>query len=137
MSRETTMRVLAAALSAALAAFALSPVVAADFDGSKPLLCATVQAMDCQAGEDCYAGFPDAIGAPPFLRIDPAKKLIVGPYRSSPILLLDSSSNQLLFQGNELGYGWTIAIDQQSGRMAATLADRTGVFVLFGSCTVP
>ena len=56
-------------------------------------------------------------------------------WRSSPILLVDKSDDQGLLQGTELGYGWTVALDQADGSMIATLVDRNGVFVLFGSCT--
>ena len=48
---------------------------------------------------------------------------------------MDKSDDQLLLQGNELGYGWTLALDQESGTMTATLVNREAVVVLFGSCT--
>jgi hypothetical protein len=35
---------------------------AGDFDGSKLLICATVDAMDCVSGEDCTKGRPGDIG---------------------------------------------------------------------------
>ena len=109
--------------------------LAADFDGSKLLICAPVEAMDCVAGEACTRGRPDDIGAPAFMRIDFAKKAIVGPKRTSPILFMEKSESQLVLQGTELGHAWTLALDRSDGKIAATLVDRTGVFVLFGSCT--
>lgn len=118
------------------AAFLLSaPAVASDFDGSKLLICATVEAMDCASGEDCTKGRPDDIGAPAFLRIDFAKKSIGGPKRSTQILFIEKSEGQILLQGTELGHAWTLALDQMNGKMAVTLVDREGAFVLFGSCT--
>jgi hypothetical protein len=36
---------------------------------------------------------------------------------------------------HELNFGWAIALDQESGQMTVTLADRTGAIVLFGACT--
>jgi len=48
---------------------------------------------------------------------------------------MDKSDTQLLLQGTELGYGWTLALDQESGTMTVTLVNREEVFVLFGSCT--
>jgi hypothetical protein len=48
---------------------------------------------------------------------------------------MDTSENQILFQGKELAYGWTLALDQQNGDFSATLVNREGAFVLFGSCT--
>ena len=110
-------------------------VSAGDFDGSKLLICASVEALDCAAGEDCTKGRPDDIGAPNFLRIDVAQKVIIGPRQTTPILFIDKSDGQILLQGKELGYGWTLALDQESGSMTATLVNLEGVFVLFGSCT--
>ena len=110
-------------------------VSAGDFDGSKLLICAPVEAIDCAAGEECAKGRPDDIGAPSFLRINVAQKVIVGPKQTTPILFIDKSDDQILLQGKELEYGWTLALDQESGNMTATLVNRDGVFVLFGSCT--
>lgn len=108
--------------------------MAADFDGSKLLICAPVEAMDCALGE-CIKTRPDEIGAPAFLRIDFANNNVIGSRRNSPIEAIERSDDQLLLQGKEFGYAWTIALDRESGRLAATLVDRLGVFVLFGSCT--
>lgn len=107
---------------------------AADFDGTKTLICAPVEAMDCVAGEGCARGIPDDIGAPAFMRIDFAKKAIVGPKRTSSIRSMDKSGGQLLLQGIEIDHAWALALDAQ-GKMTATLANGAGAFVLFGSCT--
>ena len=72
-------------LVAALAVLTAGPVFAGDFDGSKPLICAPVEAIGCVAGEACTKGRPAAIGAPNFLRIDFAQKVIVGPKPTPPI----------------------------------------------------
>jgi hypothetical protein len=112
------------------------PVLAADFDGSKLLLCATQAALDCSRGDDCASGLPEEIGAPTFMRIDLAKKAVIGPHTTSDILLQDKSDKQLLLQGREAGFGWTIVVDQQSGELTATLANRNGAYVLYGACTV-
>jgi hypothetical protein len=120
---------------AALACAAAPAAMAGDFDGSKLLICAPVEAMDCASGEECTLGRPDDIGAPAFMRIDFAKKSIAGPKRTTQILFMEKGENQLLLQGTELGHAWTLALDQTNGKMAVTLVDREGVFVLFGSCT--
>ena len=108
--------------------------MSADFDGSKPLICAPVEAIDCGVGVGCTKGVPDDIGAPNFMRIDFKKKVIVGPKRTTAILFMDKTKEQLLLQGTELGFAWTFALDAQ-GKMTATLADRAGAFIMFGSCT--
>ncbi|MBK9445393.1 MAG: hypothetical protein IPO00_04430 [Betaproteobacteria bacterium] len=48
---------------------------------------------------------------------------------------MEKKDGQLLLQGRELGYGWTIAIEQKSGDMTLSLVNREGAFVLFGRCT--
>jgi hypothetical protein len=108
---------------------------AEDFDGSKPLICAPVEAIDCAPGQDCVRGTPDDIGAPSFIRIDFAGKTITSAKRTTPIESSADTGNQLLLRGTELGYGWTLALDHASGKMSATLTDTDGAFVMFGSCT--
>jgi hypothetical protein len=119
------MRLLVTLAGAALLTQAAAvPALAGDFDGSRLLICAPVQAFDCGPGEDCAKGIPDDIGAPAFMRIDVANKAVIGPKRTSPILHVDKSDSQLLLLGTELGYGWILVIDQETGKLTATLANR-------------
>jgi hypothetical protein len=120
------------ALAAGLVAIS---ALAADFDGSKRLICATAEARDCVSGETCFGGLADDVGAPNFIRIDFEKKAIVGPKVTTPIRLMEQDERQLLLQGIELGYAWVFALDRASGKFSASLTDREGAFVLFGSCT--
>jgi len=128
---RSTLGVICATLAVAFA----SPVLGGDFDGSKRLICAPVQAMDCAIGDDCVRALPEDVGAPAFMRIDFEKKTVSGPQRTSPVLFMEKTEMQLLLQGTELGYAWTIALDQANGKMMVTLVDREGAFVMFGSCT--
>jgi len=112
-----------------------SAALAGDFDGSKALICAPVQAIACHTGEACETGMPDEVGAPSFLRIDFAKKAIVGVKRITPIRTMEQDDKQILLQGTELGVGWNLALDVADGKMVGTMSNRDGAFVLFGSCT--
>ena len=125
------------ALAAASAALLCSTtaVFGADFDGSKPLICATVDAHACDPGEVCLRGLPDSIGIPEFMRIDFAKKTIAGPKRTTQIRYMDKSADQVLLQGTELGYAWTVALDTADGSMTLTLVSRDDAFTAFGYCT--
>jgi len=129
VNRITIAAVLGAAWVAAGAAFA------ADFDGSKRLICATVEARDCVSGSPCYRGLPREIGAPNFFRVDFEKKSLIGPQRTTAIRAMEKDDAQLLLQGVELGYLWVVALDRASGGFSASLTNRDGAFVLFGSCT--
>ncbi len=128
------MKLIRVTLTAAAITMA-SLASAADFDGSKTLICATHSAMECSPGLPCYHGAPLVMGAPAFLRIDFAGKVVVGPERTSPIVTMEKSEEQLLLQGTELGFAWAIALDQASGQIVATAADRDGAFVMHGACT--
>lgn len=109
---------------------------AADFDGSKALICAPVKAIDCVLGSSpCTEGDPMEMDAPNFLRIDFQDKTVAGPKRSTPIKHMDKVGDQLVLQGDEAGMAWVIALDETSGAMTATLTGRDGAFVIFGSCT--
>jgi hypothetical protein len=112
-----------------------SRVFSADFDGSKPLLCATIDAHFCDVGEVCYRTLPALLGAPQFMHINFAKKAIIGPHRTAEIRFMEPSEGQLLLQGTELGYAWSVALDTKTGAMSTTLVNREDVFVLFGTCT--
>jgi hypothetical protein len=120
---------------ALVAGLASISAFAADFDGSKRLICATAEARDCVSGQMCFGGLADDVGAPAFIRIDFEKKTIVGPKVTTPVRLMDQDERQLLLQGSELGYAWVFALDRASGKFSASLTDREGAFVLFGSCT--
>lgn len=109
--------------------------LSADFDGSKPLLCATFEAHGCDAGDQCLRVLPARVGLPEFLRIDFAKQVIIGPKRTTPIVSIERSPGQMLLQGTELGIGWTVALDTASGKMNATLVNREVAFAVFGACT--
>jgi hypothetical protein len=73
--------------------------------------------------------------APSFVRINFAKKTIVGPERTTPIASMEKNENQLLMQGTEIGHGWAFAINQANGDFSASLTNIDGTFLLFGACT--
>ena len=110
------------------------PAMAADFDGSRRLICATVDARDCVRNEACFEKL-DEVGAPKFLRLDFENKVIIGPEHTTPIVEMNRDDRQLLLGGKEQGYAWALALDQATGHFAATLTNIEGAFVLFGNCT--
>jgi len=124
------------AISCALAC-ALMPVTgaAADFDGKTALICATVDAHSCDPGEICERALPADIGLPQFMRIDFAKKTIRGTSRTTPIESMAKTPGQILMQGTELGFAWTLVLDSTTGEMTSTLANRDHTYVMFGACT--
>ena len=120
---------------AAISGLASTCVLATAFDGSKPLLCATVDAHVCNAGETCLRALPADLGLPKFLRIDFAKKTIAGPERATPIRWIENGESQILLEGTELGFAWTIALDKTDGTLTGTVVDHADALALFGDCT--
>ena len=49
---------------------------AAKFDGSAPLLCASMEAIECGVSGDCYGGSAESVNIPQFLKIDFAEKIV-------------------------------------------------------------
>ena len=125
---------LVAGLQAALLCLTTA-VFGADFDGSRRLICATVDAHACDPGEVCLRGLPDDLGLPRFMRIDLGEKTIAGPKRTTQIRFIDNGADQILMQGTELGYAWTVVLDKTDGSMSMTLVNRDDTFTVFGYCT--
>ena len=121
--------------AAAFCTLAATHSAAADYDGSRLLMCANMEAGYCSSGQACVSGRSEDIGAPTFFRIDFANNSIVGPARTTPIASVEKSGEQLLLQGTELDYAWNLALDTVRGNLAATIIDREGIVVLFGGCT--
>ena len=136
-------------LCAALVFAPMGLAAAADFDGSKPLLCASANLNECVPGVGCETVTADDINAADFFRIDVKKKTIVVSARnqSRPLQRIESSAKTdhlLIIQGSDNGVegvrddglGWSIAIDKISGKMVLTASGDEVAFVVFGSCTV-
>lgn len=100
-------------------------------------ICAPVEALDCAPRAACDKSTREEIGAPTFLRIDFAGKTLVGPKRTASIELIEQTEEQILLQGTELGYAWTVVLDVTTGRIVSSLVNREGAVALFGACTVP
>jgi hypothetical protein len=109
--------------------------VAADFDGSKPLICATVEAYECVPEESCESGTPTHHGLPTFLRVNVKAKTIQGTNRTTSIKLIEQTEAQILMMGTELDTGWTMALDRETGGVVVSMSNRDGAAVMFGSCT--
>jgi hypothetical protein len=120
------------------AALTLSLVASGAFaaaDAPQRLMCATLEALDCEPGAVCFKGRPADLGAPAFMRIDLEQMTIAGQYRTTPIASIEKRDGSVMLQGAEGAYAWTLVVGTQDGSMSATLVNREGAFVLFGSCT--
>ncbi len=124
-----------------VAMFAASSAANAEgFDGSQPLICASMEAYDCGPGEDCFKGTAESIDAPQFMRLDFGQMLARatlanGEERTAEIERLTQEEGKLILQGVQLGLGWSMTIAQENGAMTLTAAGDRMAFVIFGACT--
>ena len=122
--------------------------VAADFDGSEPLLCTVIKVTECIMGEGCKEVTAEEINLPRYLWINVGKKTIQSKKtsddstRKSKIERVEQVDQKLIIQGAEEGredvrdgFGWTIAIMEDSGHMVLTASGDFVGDVAFGVCT--
>jgi hypothetical protein len=122
-------------------ATAIQPVLAADFDGSKPLVCAMIEAFECDPAAGCEGGSPESNGLSRFLRVDVGKKEVrttrQSQERTSKIERMDHAEGMLLLSGTQSGRGWTLTINESTGYMVLSVTGDQVAFVVFGACTRP
>ena len=115
--------------------------IAADFDGSKPLICALAETVDCSQDGACSRGSPPELDLPTFFEVDVGSGIIKGrrhdggPEVSAPISNVTQQATTLALHGAQNERAWTIVISKSNGAMTASVADVGFGFLLFGSCT--
>jgi hypothetical protein len=122
---------------------------AGDFDGSKELICAVMDLVECGPGGNCQQITAEAAGMPHFFKINFKDKKISsthadGSNRATDIERFEKVDNKVIIQGAEDGIedvrdgvGWSAAIAEDTGKMVLTASGDDVGFVVFGACTVP
>ncbi len=122
------------------------PVIAGDFDGSKPLICVLKDSMECTAGNGCQEVEEEDINLPNILKVDVGNNTIraVGEgdnKRVTRIKNVEHIDGKLILQGAEDGFeayndglGWSMAIMESDGDMVLTGSGNRVAFILFGEC---
>jgi len=118
-----------------------TPLFAADFDGSKPLLCASLDILECVDGRDCEMVAADEVDAPQFISVDLKHNKIQLDRSGQPLhpqlRNRENLNNRLLLQGigAETGLGWTFSVDQDTGKFVLSASGDEVAFIIFGACT--
>jgi hypothetical protein len=125
------------------------PAVAGDFDGSKELICAVMDLVECQPGGKCQQVTAEDVGIPQFWKINFKEKQISathadGSKRSTTIENFEKIDGKIIIQGAEDGIegvrdglGWSLAIAEETGKTVLTASGDEVGFVIFGACTRP
>jgi len=132
------------ALIGCLAASSLA--IAAPYDGSKALICATQSVSECVAGMDCAAVTPASVSVPDFFYVDAKNKTISSSLtaeggQKTAIERSETLDGRLVLQGADDGLadirdgvGWTMAIDNDTGKMALSAVGNGYTVIVFGAC---
>jgi hypothetical protein len=140
---KTSTKLLSAAVLLGMTMFASSSVSAkGEFDGSSNLICAAFDVMACLNAGVCSRGEARTFDLPEFMNVDFKKKTVHVSYdadsekqtANSPIKNSEVSGNQLILQGVENNHGWSMAINQESGRMSVSAVGHEVTYTIFGAC---
>jgi hypothetical protein len=106
-------------------------------------MCSFGQVVECDAGSACRVVSHESVDAPDFVKLDFRKKQIVSTTAGKDSAADDISVTvfeaylviqgaQGTGQGDTLGY--SLSIEQATGRLVAAGAGENAAFVIFGSC---
>jgi hypothetical protein len=128
----------ASLVTAALLGLAALPSAApaAPLDGSTPMLCALNSVVGCAHHGKCERSTAEDVEVPPFVRIDVQKHLLssVDGSRTSPIVGVQRNNGRLMLQGMQNDRVWGAVINEETGRMSATVGEDDGAIVISGAC---
>ena len=122
------------------------PAVAGSFDGSAPLTCSIQSVAECDRDNECYPVTLEMVNLPDFFHVDFAAKQIsaAGVRRAgntTPIERTEKLGGRLLLQGGELsdenpngGIGWSMIVDEGSGRLVLSGVSLEFALVATGAC---
>ncbi len=143
-ARETSMtRIQKILLCMSLGLAVSSAAAAADFDGSRNLLCVPTDATQCEGAGDCDRVAVEEIGLPRFVNVEFKQKrmrgtVLGGEEQTTAIQnVVQNPGGRTILQGAENGRGWSMTIDQTTGDISLAIAGDDIGYILFGVCTVP
>lgn len=117
------------------------PTLAESYDGSAPLICASIDTVQCDAEGECVSGTAAHVNLPQFFRVNFQEEIVRarrvdGSERSTRIERLRHDGGHMILQGAEEGIGWSVLIDEVSGQMTITASGDGEAFVVFGACMI-
>lgn len=112
-----------------------------EFDGSKPLTCASIYSAECNAADQkCITGAPWMINFPVFMEIDfKAKEVSTTKLHESPRVSAINNVAKLknghtAIQGIDDEFLWSMLIAEETGSMTLTISGENTGFIVFGAC---
>ena len=140
------MKTITSKLLLATAGILGTTAVLAEFDGSEPLLCSLGELVECDYGYECRAVTNDDVAAPDFIRFDFRKNQFVAitagiDGEPDEIENVEKLDNHLIVQATQGTsatdpLGWSMSVNQTTGRATFTATGDDAGFVGFGACVI-
>jgi hypothetical protein len=135
------MRILPILLPASLALMPALDCAAADFDGTKPFLCATMDVASCAPGQDCARESAQTVNAPEFFVVDVSKKLVSergnnSAGRTSKIDHVEHQSGLLMLAGTDGAESWAASVVESNGKLSYSVVGDRMIVAAFGACVI-
>ena len=136
------MKIYSKLVFAALPMLLAGKVMALDL--SETILCASLDVYECVDGSGCNEVLAEDVNAPTFFRVNVEEKQVMVSKAGEPTEVehYETIGGRVILQGvdasrqdAEVGVGWTVAIEEESGRMVSTVTIDQGAIVIFGACT--
>lgn len=114
---------------------------AADFDGTKPFLCATMDVTSCVPGQDCARELAQTVNAPEFFTVDVGKMVVSekgnsNAGRTSKIDHVDHQAGSLMLAGTDGAESWSAMIGESSGKLSYSVVGDRMIVAAFGACLI-
>lgn len=120
--------------------FATTGVHAGKLDGSASLVCSSTHIVACTHDQICEQGQASTYELPDFFFLDFDKKQVRSAREGDDIKVSAIghqvvNKGRLILQGVENGHGWSMTIDQETGRVATVATGEDLSFIVYGACT--
>ena len=111
---------------------------AAEFDGSKPMLCSAIEVLQCTL-QGCNEVQAAEVNLPQFFQIDNKEKTVSGKLENGETVTSKIEHDELLdknlvLTGSENGMGWSITVNKESGKSVLAVSGLDVGFTVFGAC---
>ena len=113
-------------------------------DTSGTVLCASIDVHECIDGGGCSEVLPEDVNAPTFFRVDIGNEQVRVSKSGEPARIenIEKLADRTILQGIQAesakvegGTGWTMTIENDTGRMVVTATTQQAAVVIFGACT--
>ncbi len=111
-------------------------VVASNFDGSRPLVCAIAEVMDCGMDNDCVSVDPESVNLPNIFRMNFKDKEMSNGDRKTAIEVVSAREGNTVLLGTSEDHNkaFSLLLSHTTGKFTGSVAADDYGFVLFGSC---